>query len=75
MNDTAIHTTLHIFSDDIQSILGSFSAVDHKRKLLFSGNVKLGTKHFLLDLMFLFFLMPVIVQPDLTDCHHLVHMG
>ena len=59
MNDTAIHTTLHIFSDDIQSILGSFSAVDHKRKLLFSGNVKLGAKHFLLDLMFLFWSISV----------------
>ena len=49
MNDTAIHTTLHIFSDDIQSILGSFSAVDHKRKLLFSRNIKLSAKGVLED--------------------------
>ena len=75
MNDPAIHSTVHIFSDNVQGILCRISAVDHKRHFFFSGNIKLRAEHFLLNFMFFFFFMPVIIQPDFSDCYHLIQMG
>ena len=75
MNNSSIHASLHIFPDNIQGILRCITAVDHKRKLLLPGNLHLGTEHLLLYLMLLFLLMPVIIQTNLSNGDHLVHMG
>ena len=75
MDDAAIHTASHILPDDLQCILCCIPAMDHKRKLFLSGNIQLGTKHFLLFPVFFPFLVPVVIQADLANSYHLVHPG
>ena len=75
MDDAAIHAASHILLDDLQCILCRIPAVNHKRKLFLSGNIQLGTKHFLLFPVFFLFLVPIVIQADLANGYHLVHPG
>ena len=69
MDNTTIHATFHTILHKLQRILRSIPAVDHKRHLFFPGDFHLRKKHLLLNLMLLFFLMPVIIQPNLPNCN------
>ena len=75
MDDPAIHAASHILLDDLQCILCRIPAVNHKRKLFLSGNIQLGTKHFLLFPVFFLFLVPIVIQADFSNSHHLIHSG
>ena len=75
MDNTAVHTAFHAILHQIQCIFCRISAVDHKWKLFFARNLHLCQKHFLLDFMFMFFFMPVIIQTNLSDCHSFRQAG
>ena len=75
MNNSTIHSVLHIFFHNIQRILRGIAAMNHKRKLFLAGNVHLLAENLLLKKMLLFFLMPVIIQADLTHCHSFFHVA
>ena len=69
MDDPTIHSASHILLHNVQSVLCGLPAVDHKRHFFFPCNLHLRTKHFLLKLMLCFFLVPVIIKPNLSDSH------
>ena len=67
MNNSTIHSVLHIFFHNIQRILCCIPTMDHKWELLFTGDVHLLAEYFLLKKVLFPLLMPVIVQADLAD--------
>ena len=71
--DTHAHYDDEAFDTDREALLTSM--YDGGIEKIVNVCASVGSFQDTVDLMFLFFLMPVIVQPDLTDCHHLVHMG
>ena len=71
--DTHAHYDDEAFDTDREALL--MSMYDGGIEKIVNVCASVGGFQDTVDLMFLFFLMPVIVQPDLTDCHHLVHMG
>ena len=71
--DTHAHYDDEAFDTDREALLTSM--YDGGIEKIVNVCASVGGFQDTVDLMFLFFLMPVIVQPDLTDCHHLVHMG
>ena len=71
--DTHAHYDDEAFDTDREALLRSM--YDGGIEKIVNVCASVGGFQDTVDLMFLFFLMPVIVQPDLTDCHHLVHMG
>ena len=70
-----MHSLFHAFLHQLQRIPGCIPAVDHKRHFFLSGNLHLCAKHLLLNLMFPFFFMPVIIQSNLSDRNCLWQMA
>ena len=60
--------SLCIIFHDIHGICGSFPAVDNYWFLYFSRELQLADKPLLLYLMR--FIIPIIIQTDLSDCNH-----
>ena len=59
--------------DDVHGVAVCLALVDDHGKLQRLGQLKLLLKGD--DLLRTRHVLIMIVQPDLTDCHHLVHMG
>ena len=64
---------LGVVHHDFKAIAVRLAVVHDHGQLTLNGERELPLEHLLLQRLVLG--VPVIVQPDLTDCHHLVHMG
>ena len=61
------------FFDDTNDIFGGFAVVEDDRQVQFAGKKELSPKHLLL-LRFIG-LIPIIIEPDLPNCHQFGPMG